>query len=268
MNILKYPGAKWTIAKWIIEHFPENYESMTYCEPFFGSGSVFFNKRRSIVETINDLDMDVVNLFKAARDNPDELIRKLELTPWSRSEYAEAYDRDGLDDIERARRFIVKMWQGIGSKTADKTGWRNNIKGSNGNVARFHQSLLVDIKKVTDRLKHSSGNKTVQIENQNAFQLIERYNRENVLMYIDPPYVMSTRNNRIYKHEFDDSDHERLLDLLNESKAKIVLSGYDCELYQEKLSHWKRYSIMSQTEFAKKKEEVIWLNYEPPFRLF
>ena len=59
--VLKYPGSKWSMTNWIISNFPEGYEKMTYLESFFGSGAVFFNKKRSLVETINDLDGNVVN---------------------------------------------------------------------------------------------------------------------------------------------------------------------------------------------------------------
>ncbi len=69
-TILKYPGSKWRIADWIIEHFPAH---KVYCEPFFGSGAVFFNKPPLYIETINDIDGDVVNLFRICREYPDEL---------------------------------------------------------------------------------------------------------------------------------------------------------------------------------------------------
>lgn len=81
--IFRYPGSKWSIAEWIISHFPEGYEKMVYLEPFLGSGAVFFNKQPGAVETINDLDGDVVNLFRVLRERPDELKRELELTPYS-----------------------------------------------------------------------------------------------------------------------------------------------------------------------------------------
>ncbi len=226
-------------------------------------------KVRGVLETFNDLDGEIYNLFKVIRERPEELIRTLEATPWSRQEYMESYERDFFiqSDVEMARLFLVKMWQGIGSKTADRTGWRNNIKGVNGNVARFHTSLPTEILEVSERLKCKNG-KIVQIENQDMFQLIERYNRENVLMYIDPPYVRSTRNNRIYKHEFTDDDHRRLLELCNKSKAKIVISGYDCPLYQDMLKSWNHYTTQCTTESGKTKEESIWLNYELENKLF
>lgn len=68
--ILKYPGAKWSIADWILEFIPEH---DVYLEPFFGSGAVFFNKRPVRIETINDIDGDVVNLFRVIRTRAEEL---------------------------------------------------------------------------------------------------------------------------------------------------------------------------------------------------
>nr|WP_310795830.1 DNA adenine methylase [Heyndrickxia oleronia] len=61
-RILHYPGSKWSMADWIISHMPEH---KTYLEPFFGSGAVFFRKETSLLETINDIDSNIINLFKS-----------------------------------------------------------------------------------------------------------------------------------------------------------------------------------------------------------
>lgn len=90
--VFRYPGSKWSLAGWIIAHFPLEYEKMVYLEPFAGSGAVFFNKNPGAVETVNDLDSDIVNLFRVLRDRPDELKRALELTPYSREEYDLAFE--------------------------------------------------------------------------------------------------------------------------------------------------------------------------------
>lgn len=113
--ILKYPGSKWRIAKWIISHFPEGYQNMTYLEPFFGAGSVFFTKERSRIETINDLDDNVVNLFKVVRDRPEELAYKISMTPWGRKEYLDSYISTD-DESEKARRFSCQNVDGYRSK--------------------------------------------------------------------------------------------------------------------------------------------------------
>lgn len=77
--VFRYPGSKWSIAEWIISHFPEGYEKMVYLEPFLGSGAVFFNKQPGAVETINDLDDDVVNLFQILRERPEDLKKRFGL---------------------------------------------------------------------------------------------------------------------------------------------------------------------------------------------
>ena len=261
-NILKYPGSKWTLAPWIISHFPQGYQNMVYLEPFFGSGAVFFTKERSKIETINDIDDNVVNLFRVARDKPEELARSVSLTPWARTEYAESYSTSDVSDVEKARRFLVRMWQAIGAKSSDITGWRKNVKGLNGNVPRFHTSLPDSILAVADRLKHSEGNHIVQIENKDAIELISRHNTSDTLIYADPPYVRSTRSSRIYKHEMGDSEQEKLLEILVSHSGRIILSGYDNELYNDILSKWHRYQITARTEAANTKTEVIWCNYE------
>ena len=265
-NILKYPGSKWSIAPWIVNHFPAGYENMHYLEPFFGSGAVFFTKERSRIETVNDLDDDVVNLFRVARDRPEELARAVALTPWARVEYQKSYDRSSCDDIEKARKFLVRTWQGIGAKTSCATGWRKNIKNVNGNVPRFHISLPDNILETCDRLKHCKGNKIVQIECTDAFDLIERHNTIDTLIYADPPYMRETRSGTIYKHEFTDSDHTRLLENLRAHKGKVVISGYACGLYDEALSDWRSYETECQTEAAKKERKSFGATTRPSGR--
>ena len=261
-NILKYPGSKWTIARWIVGHFPEGYERMTYIEPFFGSGAVFFTKQRSQIETINDLDDDVVNLFRCARDFPEELARAVALTPWSRTEYAQSYDREDCDNIERARRFLTRMWQGIGAKSSSSTGWRKNIKGANGNAPRFHLALPDEIMAVCERLKHANGSCIVQIENADALILIERHNRADALIYADPPYDRATRSGRMYKHEYTVDDHRRLLRAMKNHKGPAAISGYGSPLYDATLAGWRRYETTCRTESAQKRTEVLWCNYD------
>lgn len=86
--IMKYPGSKWGIAKWIISHFPEHH---SYLEPFFGSGAVLFNKTRSHIETVNDMDGRVVSLFDWIKRDPERLAHEVYYTPYSRQVYEEAF---------------------------------------------------------------------------------------------------------------------------------------------------------------------------------
>ena len=98
--ILKYPGAKNRLADWIVSFIPEH---KVYLEPYFGSGAVFFNKPKSKIETINDLDGEIYNLFRVIREHSDELAKLVEMTPYSREEYEKAYCKNADDtDIEKA----------------------------------------------------------------------------------------------------------------------------------------------------------------------
>lgn len=262
--IFRYPGSKWGLAKWIIDHFPDGYEKMVYLEPFVGSGAVFFNKKPGCVETINDLNSDIVNLFTVIREDPAELKRLLHSTPYSREEYDRAFEPcDPGDKIEKARRCMVRLTQAIGARTNYKCGWRNHkLPKISGTACKWH-GITNTIDEAAERLRGSSTN-LVQIEHMDALRLIERYDNPNVLMYLDPPYVLSTRRKgKLYLHEMDDGDHRRFLDLITSSQAKIVLSGYASELYAGSLKGWFVDAAMSQTTSTAKAQEILWMNYEP-----
>jgi DNA adenine methylase len=260
--IIKYPGSKTMIASWIVSNFPEDYQNMTYLEPYFGSGSIFLAKAPSKIETINDMNGEITNLFKQIRDNCDELIFKLQYTPWSRDEFNMSY-KTAADDLERARRFIVKCWFSIGAYQLYRNGMRVNIKSYSGNLEGFYKSLPKEITGICDRLKPKSGN-YVQIENTDAITLIKKYNRPNVLMYLDPPYTIdSRRRKKIYTYDYTDEDHEILLRLINESKAKIIISGYESELYNSRLKKWNMDKIITFDTVSNKRTECIWMNYKP-----
>jgi DNA adenine methylase len=265
-TLLKYPGAKNSIAGDIIGLFPTRYHKLVYLEPFFGSGAVFFRKVPGIVETINDVNDDVYNLFCQIRNNAAELARLIEFTPWSRKEYELSYVRSD-SDLENARRFLVRCWCSIGYASGKKNGWRNNVKKNNGSFASF--SALPEVILETCRRLKPAPNNTVQIEHRDAFGLIKKYDRPNVLMYLDPPYVPETRSFRkIYGSEMDDEDHIRLCAMLAASQAKIVLSGYDNELYNSCLPHFNKTRITSVDEAGNQKTEVIWRNFSEYGNLF
>jgi len=250
-RILHYAGSKWSMADWIIEHMPPH---QTYLEPFFGSGAVFFNKPPSPLETINDIDGDVVNLFRMIRDRPDELARLVYWTPYSRKEYCASYDMDGADELERARRFLVRCWMARGAKTSDRTGWRHIIDHSGPSVVKAWNELPGKIAEIAERLKN------VQLEQQPAIQLIQRYKRPDVLIYADPPYLLSTRSGRMYKHEMTDEDHAELLDVLDAHPGPVLLSGYANPLYDERLKHWHREEKQVLAEAGLVRTEVLWIN--------
>lgn len=249
--ILKYPGAKWRLAKWIIEQMPEH---KVYLEPFFGSGAVLFNKEPVGIETINDIDGRVVNLFRVIRNRPDELGWLIEYTPWARDEYLASYAETG-DELEDARRFLVRCWQAFATRTGYKTGWRHSAQGHCSNMPEQWSRVPDRIDAVARRLKH------VQIENMDATKLIKKHSHPNVLIYADPPYILDTRGKGIYKCEMSDDDHMRLLNALLEHQGPVLLSGYDNPLYREMLKDWRTKSKNTQVERGQVGKEILWLNF-------
>ncbi len=225
--IIRYPGAKWTLARWIIDHLPEHHG---YLEPFFGSGAVFFNKPPAKVETINDRDGRVVNLFRVLRDHPAEICRLLELTPWARDEYEASYKETG-DPIEDARRFIVRAWQSFGLKTNHRSGWAREValNGRGRHYTSEWNALPDRVKAIAARLKFA------QTENRPAVELIERFRSPDVLIYADPPYPKSTVNSWMYKFTMSDDEHAELLEVLDAHPGPVFLSTYPNEIYENRL---------------------------------
>lgn len=118
--VLRYHGGKWRLAPWICAHFPAH---RLYVEPFGGAASVLLRKPRSYGEIYNDLDGEIVNVFRVLRDNGHALRAALELTPFAREEFAESY-MPHSDPIEQARRTIVRSFQGFGSAAVCGEGFR------------------------------------------------------------------------------------------------------------------------------------------------
>ena len=151
--ILKYPGSKWRLTEWIISHFPPH---ETYLEPFFGSGAVFFNKTPSRIETINDIDDNVVNLFKVIRDQPEELAAMIELTPWARNEYYASYEKTG-EPLEDARRFLVRCWQAFGGRmNSNRAGVRIAVRMGLTSLTGWRQMPELIIAAAKDSKKRKS----------------------------------------------------------------------------------------------------------------
>ena len=259
-QVLKYPGSKWNIAKQLVELIPPHH---SYVEPFFGSGALLFSKKISDIETINDLDSDVINLFKCIQKNSEHLARLVMTTPYSREIYDKQFEiPEGavcVDAYERAAGFLIRCWQGHGFRTNGyKVGWKNDVQGRERMYALWNWYRLPEwIIEIAERLR------TVQIENRPALEVIERFNYGNVFMYLDPPYLLGTRSAKQYKHEMTDKDHEELLKLLLQSRAKIMISGYESEMYNEYLKGWPKRKFGSCSEYGSNRTEVVWMNYKP-----
>ncbi len=256
--ILKYPGAKWRIADWIIENMPTHH---SYVEPYFGSGAVFFNKQASNIETINDLDGEVVNFFEVIRDMPEELAAKIHMTPYARAVYENVYKEPcnyTQSKLDRALKFCIKINMSHGFRcNGQKVGWKNDIQGrERAYVVQIWNKIPEIVMQAAERLRG------VQIEQRPALDIIKRFNHPKCLIYCDPPYLLSTRRGKQYNVEMSNREHEELLNALLENKSKIMISGYESDLYNDALKGWRKKTGYSLTQSLRKAKEVIWMNYD------
>ncbi|MBZ9752756.1 DNA adenine methylase [Deinococcus sp. HMF7604] len=255
--VLRWPGSKWRVADWVIGHLPPH---KVYVEPYFGSGGVFFNKEAAPLEIINDLDGNVVLLFKVLREQPQALADLLALTPWAKDEYLAAHHAlkqpEGLSDLERARLIVTVTWQAYGKRAvAHRSGWRFRGVDQQTPMTAW-QSLPDRILFAAERLAH------VQISNMDACKLIRRVNKRDTLLYVDPPYLGETRTGgTLYDCEMKgQAQHAELLATLQGHLGAVVLSGYPSALYDETLVGWHPVSTTARAQSNGHREEVLWLN--------
>jgi len=256
---IRYHGGKWKLAAWIISHFPPHAH---YVEPFGGGASVLLQKPPSRLETYNDADGEVVTFFRVLRDRPGPLVRAIALTPWARAEYEATFNPapNGPEaDLERARRFFVRAWMSMGGATTRwKTGWRYQIRPDNPTTTE-RWSQLDHLFAVAQRLR------MVQIEQGDAIEIIRRYDTQETLFYLDPPYVHQTRSKwrgAAYRYEMDDDAHRELAELIHGIRGFVVISGYPSVLYTELYERygWVRMEKMARTNGRAVRRECIWLS--------
>lgn len=255
---MPYYGGKQLLAPQIAALLPEH---VHYIEPFGGSLAVLLAKPPSVMETANDIDGDLMVLWRVIRDHPEEFARRCALTPHSRAEYEAALKADlsTLPDLERARLVWVRLTQGRAG-TLRNTGWRHyqSPAGSSTGMPRYLAGYVDRIGPVAERLRH------VSLECRPALEIIQSYGRHReVLLYVDPPYLGSTRA-RNYRHEMaSEAEHRELAEALHACKAAVVLSGYPSPLYDELYAGWHRVELTTHTGQARtwqRRTEVLWSN--------
>ena len=261
---INWYGGKYYMAKDIIEIFPKH---KMYVEGFGGAGHVLFRKEKSELEVYNDLHSGLYLFFKLLRENNEEFIRRLSLTPYSREEFENSkrwmYEDD---EIEKARKFYVRTMQSV----ASNGGWcyakSKSRRGMCQSVSRWLGNIEENLSGAIERLKE------VQIENLDILDLIKKYDKEDTLFYLDPPYVPETRKQKkSYDCEMTREQHIELINTLINVKGKVILSGYDNDIYNKLLDNgWKKIIL---GEFSKrgqktnngeltKGKEFVWINYD------
>lgn len=258
-----YFGGKMGMAERIVSLMPDH---RVYIEPFFGSGAVFFAKPQARIEIINDLDDAVVTFFRVLRERPGPLAEACALTPHSRTEYALAdLDDPSLDDLERARRFWVRVNQSF-AKAVNQTGWSVTVKRSSSVPATI-LSRIGRFGQCAERLLSAS------VENCDAADLITRMaTTADTVVYLDPPYRHETRVLRgpsptDYRHDSSEDLHERLAAAANATPATVILSGYPSEAYDRLYAGWwtcdievTAFSSNARTKERTGRIERLWSN--------
>jgi DNA adenine methylase len=259
---LRWWGGKYYIAQKIISLFPPEYDR--YVEPYSGAASVLLNKPLG-EDYYNDLDKRLTRLFRVLRNHGDELVRRLQLTPYSEAEFWNCCEPDPAeaDDIELARRDFIR-WRmsrdGDGKNLASPT--KRSRRGLTNNVAGYLSVIDHELPKIADRLRR------VEILCRPALEVIRQLDGPTTLFYVDPPYPHMSRGKgatNVYAYEMSDDEHRELSAVLHSVEGKVLLSGYACTLYDELFSDWRLVHIPKKRDVGNGPKadavECIWLNY-------
>lgn len=250
----------------IIDLFPEH---KTFVEVFGGAAHIILGKESSDIEVYNDIHEGLYLLFKILRDESkaDKLIKQIQLTPYHRKEHKVGKDEwiTELNEIEKVRKFYTYTMQAVGANG----GWcytkSKSRRGMAQSVSRWLGNVDDNLSDVIERLRE------IQVEQLDFEECIKKYDSENTLFYLDPPYVPSTRKlKKGYQHEMTVEDHLRLIDTLKNIKGKAILSGYDNDIYNElinegweliKLGDYAKRSARTNRTTLDKGNEYVWINF-------
>lgn len=257
---MPYYGGKIILGPAIAELLPAHRH---YVEPYCGGLSILFAKKPSVMETVNDLDGKLMNFWRVLRDKPSEFIRLCALTPHARGEYDAAVALDADDDLERARQVWIRLSQGRTGRLV-RTGWRHYVDpgATSMGMPGYLDGYVDRMAPAVERLHR------VSLENRPALDLIAKYGAHpDVLLYVDPPYLGTTRaNDSAYRHEMkSETEHRELASVLHAARAAVVLSGYASDLYDRELyAGWDRHTMAAGTGQGPNgwtnRTEVLWSN--------
>ena len=258
-----YYGSKQRLANSILKYLPPHH---CWVELFGGALAVTMAKKPAMIEIANDLDENIVNTFRQMRDNGDELVRLIELTPYARTELTRA--RQGWDedsDLERARKFLVQAMMSVNGVMAGKRGGFSvsdtYTRGAREARVNRWYNYPERLKAVASRLRQ------IRIENRDGIELLAEYsNKPATLIYIDPPYLADRGAG--YNIEARGQDfHERLLSQALLCKCMIMISGYRSKTYTKLLEGkggWHRIELNAATQTTNGdrlgREEMLWMN--------
>ena len=245
-SFISWIGGKKALRKKISAQFPQDYSR--YIEVFGGAGWMLFAEERRVdLEVYNDIDGNLVNLFKCVKHHPDALQKELEWIHISREQFFDArQDIRGLTDIQRAARFYLLIKRSFGTDLQ-----------SFGARKKDMEKAVHYLKDVSHRLRN------VVIEHMDFEHLIKVYDRPGALFYADTPYFGVEE---YYKARFSTEDHVRLRDVLSRIKGKFILSYNDCDEAREiykgyDIIETDRHDNLAAGSSSRRYHELIIKNY-------
>jgi len=240
--VLRYFGSKWRLAP-----------HKMYVELYGGSATVLLRKEPSRWEIYNDLEKSVVNFFQVLRDDYEDLIRMIMLSPWSRAESKYCRDHTVCNGrIEWARRFYVASWQII--RQAGCRGSSRGFRVGHG-YTESHWPLEEDLLAAAHRLRH------VTIECKDALDVIRMQDSPRTLFYVDPPYPVVGKGYIVplsMQHFVDLA--ETLVDL----DGMFILSGNDSKFFTDIYDYFgfKKCTFGSINMAGRRTTECLWCNFD------
>ena len=216
-----WQGGKARLAPWIANRLPPH---RVYVEPFAGTAAVLLAKVPSPIEVLNDANGDIIAVYRCLQDPglSRQLWRRIRWTPVSRAEWIKAHEPpDESDLVEQAARFLVRMLQGFGGKP-NASAWGGGVGDDiHLRINRF----LHRLRPVADRLQ------AVVLETGDWATVVTRYEREDTVVYCDPPYLTATDHNTYTMGSWTETEQDRLIAWALHTPAMVILSGYDHPIY-------------------------------------
>lgn len=233
-SVIKIHGGKSYLAKFIINHFPQNYRELTYLEPFGGGASVLLNKNRSAREIYNDLHQPTANIFSCLVNNKEEIIKYISKIDYNLESFQSAQNKvfeygsvqSAVDEI-----VLRRMSRGGLKKSFS---WSERMRGGLPGDVNAWNTFKKSFPDICDRFQN------VEVYSKNGLELLDEFNSPDVLTYVDPPYLKETRTaQKAYDCEMSNKDHQDLADFLKVFKGKVLVSGYDSDLYRHNYKDWR-----------------------------
>lgn len=258
--LLKIHGGKYYLRGWIISNFPHEYQLLNYAEPCCGGCNVLLEKQRSLAEIINDADVNLINMYRFLITHPEQFATRLAQIEYSEENFNWARNHPRQPDLESAVAELCTRRMSRGG-LKKSFSWSERIRGNQPGDVNAFQNFKQHLPSIIERLQG------VQVENLDIKEFVQKYNQPEWFLYLDPPYLPSTRRStQAYGVEMSEDDHADLCDLLKTAQCKVLISGYQSPLYFKALKEWNFVSVPTvnhsgQTKIKEMRVECAWSNY-------